>query len=932
MFNFLHFLYRLIPIICILLICRQLYASPIIDAQEIPHAIRVVMDNNYPPYAFLDSKGRAQGILVDQWRLWEGKTGIRVELYLMEWSEAQRRMEADEYDVIDTLFKTEKRMLLYDFSPPYQKIEVPIFFHKEVSGITDVESLREFPVAAVTGDASVDLLKNNGVTHLLLFNNYESMIRSAKKRKVNVFVADKPPALYFLHKLGIRDQFMCSVPLSVGAFHRAVKKGNTALLQTLQKGFSAITPAEYKAIDKKWFGSAFGEGHFLLYLKYLATFGGLIVAVLTFWNWVLRRAVNRRTIALQISEERFQSIFNSVNDAIFIHDKQNGTILNVNQKMIEMYGYSREEAFSLSVEDLSSGLPPYTQVEAMQLMAKAAAGEPQLFDWNARHKDGHLFWVEINVRVASVGADKFILSTVRDVSDRKYSEKMLKESQEQLCMILNSTSEGIYGIDREGKCIFCNSSALRMLGYEVENELLGKNLHEVVYHTRADGILYPECECANNRVLNSCDRIHSTQELLWRKDGNSFMTEFWTYPMLKENEVVGAVVTFIDITARVKLEKQLRQAQKLEAIGRLAGGIAHDFNNKLTVIIGYAQLLPLRKLQARELDFGLEQIMKAALHSREITRQLLAFSRQEVITPQRVDLNVLVNDACTGLGRLIGEDIRIDFKPTHDLWPVKLDPTQFDQIIMNLSVNARDAMPNGGVLSIETNNVYIDRLYCFEHPELLTGDYVQLTVSDTGCGMTKEVKDHIFEPFYTTKEVGKGTGLGLATIYGIIHQNGGGVNVYSEVGIGTVFRIYFPRISDEGGDDVHIPEPLEKGYGTILLVEDDEPVRKITASMLQLMGYDIIMMPGPAEAISFCSNSYEKIDMILTDVIMPGMSGKEMVDRLSVIRPGIPILYMSGYTSDMMALKGVVDNGVHLIQKPFETNTLQRKIFSVIGH
>ncbi|MBJ6724572.1 hybrid sensor histidine kinase/response regulator [Geomesophilobacter sediminis] len=498
----------------------------------------------------------------------------------------------------------------------------------------------------------------------------------------------------------------------------------------------------------------------------------------------------------------YLAIFNATNEAIFVHDAQSGRILDVNDRMLEIFGVSREEALNLDIARLSEGHPPYGEAEATEKLRRAMAEGPQVFEWHSRRKNGELFWSEISLkRVATDDYDR-IIAVVRDVSERRL------------------------------------------------------------------------------------------------------------------------------------LEEQLRQSQKLESIGRLAGGVAHDFNNMLSVIVGYAQLSLLKLPEDDPYHEVFQQILKAAERSSEITRQLLAFSRKEVIAPRPLDLNQVILATEKNLGRLIGEDIELTFRPAAGLWLIKADPVQVDQILMNLAANARDAMPDGGVLTITTGNICIDEdysRYCLDaHP----GEYVLLTVNDTGVGMDREIREHIFEPFFTTKNRGAGTGLGLATVYGILVQNNGFIECHSERGQGSVFRCYLPRLPEtevpaEEAKEAKEPE-RSQGSGTILLVEDEEMLLQMSAKMLEEMGYRVIQNQSPEEALARCQKG-EPFDLVLTDVVMPGMNGKEMAEKMKAVRPGIKVLFMSGYTSEIVAKRGIIEDGMHYIQKPIDMTRLREKIKEVLA-
>ena len=381
-----------------------------------------------------------------------------------------------------------------------------------------------------------------------------------------------------------------------------------------------------------------------------------------------------------------------------------------------------------------------------------------------------------------------------------------------------------------------------------------------------------------------------------------------------------------------RLKEQLFQSQKIESLGRLAGGVAHDFNNMLTVILGNIELMKSELPGGHTLLKGILEIEKAAVHSQAVTRQLLAFSRKQVIEPKIIDLNESIKRTQATLVRLIGEDIDLRFLPGEDLWNIRFDPSQIDQILVNLAVNSRDAMTGGGHLTIRTENAYLDEAYCWEHPTCTPGDYVLLTVSDDGQGMDRETLSHVFEPFFTTKEEGKGTGLGLATVYGIMKQNQGVVDVRSEPGQGAEFRIYIPRAEGEAESAAKTEErPATSPKKTILLVEDNEMVRNMVAAMLTAIGHRVIIADGPHAALSLCAKPDMEIDLLLTDVIMPVMSGKELREKARDLAPDVKVLFMSGYTADVIISAGGLEEEAYFIQKPFGPDDLARKIREATG-
>jgi signal transduction histidine kinase len=399
-------------------------------------------------------------------------------------------------------------------------------------------------------------------------------------------------------------------------------------------------------------------------------------------------------------------------------------------------------------------------------------------------------------------------------------------------------------------------------------------------------------------------------------------------------EVTAAIEMVEDITEKLSLESQLRQAQKMESVGRLAGGVAHDFNNMLGVIIGHTELALDQMDPAQPLYTCLQEIRKAADRSADLTRQLLAFARKQTVAPRVLELNETVEGMFKMLRRLIGEDIDLVWLPDSDLWPVKMDPSQIDQILANLCLNARDAIAGVGKVIIETHTVTFDEAYCTAHSGAVPGDFVMLAVSDDGHGMDKETLDKIFEPFFTTKELGKGTGLGLAMVYGIVKQNSGYINVYSEPEYGSTFKIYLPRwytAKPESRQKISPAVPDPQGHETILLVEDETAILETTKLILEKLGYRVLPASTPDKALSLVGEHNGEIHLLITDVVMPGMNGRDLAKKLVSSYPEIRILFMSGYTSEVIAHHGVLDDGIHFIQKPFLKHALAVKVREALG-
>ncbi len=628
--------------------------------------------------------------------------------------------------------------------------------------------------------------------------------------------------------------------------------------------------------------------------------------------------VTQKEEALRESEKRFRTIFNSINDAVFIHDVETGAILDVNSTMCEMYGYSRKEVDQLDIQALSSGEVPYTQQDAFEWIKKTMAGKPQVFEWIAKHKSGHLFWVEISMKKAVVGLRERLLVVARDITERKLAAEALRESEERLKTILDSIQTGIVIIDAETHIIVdANPAAIKMIRAPKE-QVIGHVCHDYICPAKKG-----KCPITDfGQKVNNAERILLTAN---REEVPILKTV--TTMFLGGKECL--LDSFIDIREKKKLEAQLAQSQKMEAIGTLAGGVAHDFNNLLTVIIGNAELALMDVIKDKSLRTEIKEIKKAGERAASLTRQLLAFSRKQIVQPKILDINASLTDIEKMLSRLIGDNIELLTISDPALWRVEIDPGQIDQIIINMVVNARDAMPQGGKLTIETDNVELDDTYFRDRGvESAHGPYVMLAVSDTGSGMDKKTLEHIFEPFFTTKEVGKGTGLGMSTVYGIIKQNNGFIWVYSEPGQGSTFKVYLPKIKGAAEPEGKEQSPVDdlSGSGTVLIVEDNEGLRKLAQEVLQNYGYRVLDAENGEDALRASQEHNGPIHLLLTDVVMPKMGGKKLAERLQPLYPRMKVIYMSGYTDNAIVHHGVLAQELNFLEKPFTPEGLGRKV------
>jgi len=499
----------------------------------------------------------------------------------------------------------------------------------------------------------------------------------------------------------------------------------------------------------------------------------------------------------------------------------------------------------------------------------------------------------------------------------------LEESEARFRAMFEEHSAVMLLIDpRTGRIINANKAAEQYYGYSLK-QLLDLKIHQL-------NRLSPEkvAQQMQQAVARQTTRFEFQHVLA---DGKIRDVEVHSAPvMIKDRILLFSIIS--DITENKKLQAQLTQAQKMESVGRLAGGVAHDFNNMLGVILGHAEFALEAAAEHDGLYDDLKEIQTAAQRSADLTKQLLTFARKQVIDPRVLDLNEAVESMLKMLRRLIGEDINLEWQPAKSLWPVKMDPSQIDQILANLCVNARDAISGVGKLTIETGMKTFDSEYCADHAGFIPGEFVMLAVSDDGCGMDKETLNNLFEPFFTTKEIGKGTGLGLATVFGIVKQNNGFINVYSEPDQGSIFRIYLPKYvaADETPAVVHAEKLDPIGNETILLVEDEPAILRMTRMMLERKGYSVVPAATPGEAIDLAKSHAGKIDLLMTDVVMPEMNGRDLAGKLTALYPDIKLLFMSGYTANVIAHQGVLDKGVAFIQKPFSMKDLAEKLRGVL--
>jgi PAS domain S-box-containing protein len=633
---------------------------------------------------------------------------------------------------------------------------------------------------------------------------------------------------------------------------------------------------------------------------------------------VLREQGARASQALRESEDSFRLMFHNNPLPMYVFELETLCILEVNDAMVATHNYSREEFLSMRVTDFR---PPEDVPLMLEYLKKGAEPYFAAGIWRHLSKQGRIMDMEIHAHSLLFAGRQAILAVAQDVTQRRLAEEALRESEARYRSLFEHAPYGIYRSTPQGEILDVNPALVSMLSYSSLEEMMAlKDIRKLYRDVRDRARIL-----AMHKDLGRIDA-----EVEWkRKDGKTLLVRLngrFAPKELGREECFEVMVE--DVNDRRALEKQLQQMQKFEAIGQLAGGIAHDFNNMIGAILGWAELgsdevPPDHKARAH---FG--KIQQQARRAAALTRQLLAFARRQILEPRNMDLNQSVIETLSLLEKVIGSNIDLETRLAPDLAPVCADPTQFEQVVMNLCLNARDAMPQGGHLLIETSVVEYNEEQCrrvtYAHP----GRYGCLAVSDSGSGMDAATLDRIFDPFFTTKEVGKGTGLGLSTVYGVVKQHGGFINVYSEPGCGSCFRVYLPlgQVAAEPKPKPVVDAPVVGGDETILMAEDHEGLREIARQTLSQLGYRVLVAVDGEEAVEMFRLHHAKIDLVLLDVVLPKLGGPEAYSRMSKLKPGLPVLFTTGYSPDTSMLRSVQQRELPLLQKPYTPQELARRV------
>ncbi len=913
------------------------------DPARVPDSRPLVFlgDKDYPPLSYLEGN-KPVGMDVDVAKALGVAIQREIRVELLDWHTAQEKMVRGEADGLLLLSITEDREKLYDFTEPVLTHSYGIFVRSDDLTIRGLSDLARKNVGVTAGGYPREILEAQGTIHLVLIANYEDGFHQLTEGRIDALAADSWVGQYIIQEQKLRNFRIAGEPIVAVQGALAVRKGDARLLADLNRGIRILKANGTLAqIQERWRPQ---EMVFLTrqtiqrYAEMGGTIGLLIVlGALTLWVATLKRQIRaRREIEMALVEKREQFLIASSAASMGTWrwtptNNESTRDANVNK----ILGLGPLET-KTGLEDFFNRIHEEDRAGVVAEFHRAIEKRDTYgAEFRIVRPDGTIRWMRTQGKpfYTERGELAYMTGASTDITETKAVAEELRKERDFTSTLVRTTPAYFVALDQEYKVLMMNEAMLRALGYGKEG-VVGKEylLHFVpereregvaeIFRQARKGVHPP---FSTNHIQTSAGK-----ELLVEWSGQCI---FGTDSQLDYFFGVG-----IDITQKRKseeekigLEAQLRQAQKMETVGRLAGGVAHDFNNLLTVINGYSDLLiDELKTQPRPRKQA-EEIKKAGDRAANLTQQLLAVSRRQVTQPHPLPLNELVSDTAEMLARLLGDDVKLQVRLGAKEDQVLAEPGQIHQVLMNLAVNARDAMPQGGRLVIETSNVEVDSRVVIEDEEMASGDYVLLSISDSGTGMDEQTKQHIFEPFYTTKERGKGSGLGLSIVYGIVRQSNGFIRVETAEGKGTVFHIYLPR------EYAALPEvePVKKtsvklsGSGTVLVVEDQENVRVLTVEILRRSGYHVLEAAQGAEALQLVQASTEEIHVLLTDLVMPGMNGKELAERVKMQRPRMKVVFMSGYSDDVLGNRGVLEAGRAYLQKPFAPEMLLSKIREV---
>jgi len=941
-------------IILAILIWPALSPFPCPASPPRPTELVVGGDHNFPPYEFLDSKGEPAGFNIDLIRALARRMDFRLTFRLGPWSRVRKELVTGKIDLLAGMFFSKERDRFVDFSTPHTVLRHALFTRKGSPEIRSLEDLRGKEILVQRDDIMHDFIRERvPKENLFLVDSPLDALRVLSSGKHDCALVAELQGLYLAKAYGLNNLTARDLGFPSRKYCFAVTQGRDILLGQINEGLAILKETGvYQEIYDKWFGVLERKERTRRQLFWIAGLALvpilLILGFVFLWSWMLKKQVAKKTLELREeverhrqtaqdlreTQERFRLALEATKDGLWEIRYRDGSHF-FSDNMFTMLGYDPKDQkksldFFISIfhpEDL----PAVRQ--AFHKLLHDRGRDDYAVEFRLRARDGAWHNILSRGRCVDRGEDGKalrIIGTHTDITDLRRTEQALGLERENFRLLVEESPLGISLIDGKGTYLYVNPKFVEIFGYDLNDFHTGREWFRTAFpdpETRRRVISAWTKDNEGSRPGNAVSRIYTVT----CKDGKEREVHFRTV-QLKNNQYL---ILYEDITETRRLERQLQQAQKMEAVGTLAGGIAHDFNNILSVIIGHADLI-LTDLDPR-LPFydNILEIRKAGERAASLTRRLLTFSRKQVVEPRILDLNQVIDGTKKMLERLIGEDIILKTRLETSLFPVFMDPGQVEQILLNLASNARDAMPEGGTLTIETANRVLDPAFFADRGVKGTpGPYVMIRVSDTGLGMDEATRERIFEPFFTTKGMGKGTGLGLATVYGIVKQSRGFIWAESLPGEGTFFEIFIPRTESEGDSaprESQSRKPESGGTETIMVVEDDKDLRNLAARILESRGYTVILSRDASSALQVVREYQGPIHLLITDVVMPGMSGVELARRFRPLRPGARILFMSGYAGNNIERYGPLADGDNLIMKPFTPQEFVRKVREVLA-
>ncbi len=910
-------------------------------------SLKTIIVPDYYPYSFVNDQGEPDGFSVDIAKAVAKVLGMTLKIGVDTWEHARGALENGTIDFLPMMAASDLRRQWFDFSVPHTIAYDAAFVRRGTPRIGSLDDLSGKTVIVMNRDAAHDVISatpSSDTIKLILVDSLPDGLRLLASGKGDVAIMPKLVGLLLVKKLGIAN--VEESPVRIETYNRpfsfAVKKGNTALVEAFDHGLAIVkADGQYHDIYEKWFGVLAPPGlPWKLVLKYVVAFVGtsaLVGIALLVWSLSLRKRVALRTqdleseilvrketeAALRESDARHRAVFENAAVGIDLVDSDGG-FLQVNGCFTEMLGYTQDELLNLTFFDISH--PDDVEVSRIN-HEKMVRGETESYRFEKRYvrKDGDVLWADVSVSPVR-GPEGVHLTTVgviADITDRKRTEQALRESEQQYRSLFEDSIDGVYSVLRDGTITDANAAFCELFGY-MAAEMIGKDIREL-YLDPADRPKF-------QKEIEKHGFVKDYEIKFRKRDGTEVDCLLSaSVHLVKDKGIRGYRGIVRDLTARKALQRQLLQAQKMEAVGTLAGGIAHDFNNLLQVVSGYSELVLADEDLADHLKEHVERILLAERDGADLVKRLLTFSRKTETKPLYLNLNQRIIQTSKFLKRTIPKMVDIEMILAEDLASVHADPNQMDQVLMNLAVNARDAMPDGGHLTIETSNVFLDEEFTQTHPGSMPGEYVLLSVTDTGYGMDKETLEHMFEPFYTTKETGRGTGLGLAMVYGIVKQHGGYNACWSEPGQGTTFKIYLPAVIPETQHDKPVITAVPQGgTETILLVDDEEFIRDLGKRILERSGYKVITASNGNEALDLYKREMERVSLVILDFIMPEMSGTQCLEKLLKIDPQVKALIASGFTVTGDAKNLLDAKAKGLVPKPFDIRDLLHSVRDVL--